>query len=102
MDGMKLSPRGQFTWSVVFFLIPGPFSSHACFFLALTFFMGRFIFLSLFSFRPTILEPNFFLGELLPTPPTYLPLQPTYLPSTTEPIYLPLPTPPPICAPLHH
>jgi hypothetical protein len=70
------------------------------FFSLLSLFSWAFFFLSFF-FSPTILEPKFVFWELLPTPPTYLPLQPTYLPSTTQPIYLPLPTPPSICAPLH-
>ncbi len=82
MDGMKLFPRGQFTWSVVFFFFFSP--SH--------FFPGPFLFLPLFFCIPPSLNPIFF-WELLPTPPTYLP---TYLPSTTQPIYLP-----PICAHFH-
>jgi hypothetical protein len=56
------------------------------------FFFNWPFFFSHFYFCPAILEPKFFSAELLPTPSTYLPLQPTYLPSTTQPIYLPLPT----------
>jgi hypothetical protein len=48
MDGMKLPPKGQFTWSVVFFFSLERFSYHVFFFLALIFFLG--LFFSLFFF----------------------------------------------------
>jgi hypothetical protein len=66
MDGMKLPPRGQFTWSGVFFS-------------SLSFCSWAFFLV------PPSLNPIFFSRN------SYLLFQPTYLP---------LPTPPPICAPL--
>jgi hypothetical protein len=81
MDGMKVSPRGQFTWSVFFF--QPNFYSLAQFFL----FWGQFLFH--FFFGPP-LNQRFFYGKLLLT---------TLLP-TNPPPSLMLPTPPhlTICA----
>ncbi len=72
MDGMKLSPSVQFTWSVVFFLFPGAFFFHMFFFPGSHSFLGAFFSLAYF-FCLTILEPKFLSRELLPTLPTYLP-----------------------------
>jgi hypothetical protein len=62
MHGMKLSPRGQFSWSGVFFLM-------------LFFFLVLIIFVVLL-FCPAILEPNVLHGT-----PTY----PSNLPSSLPP-----------------
>ncbi len=69
MDGVKLSPRGQFTWSVVFLFF-------FFFFPCSHFFLDRFF----FFWVPPSLNQIFFSGN------SYLLLQ---LPSTTQPIYLP-------------
>ncbi len=74
MDGMKLSPRGQFTWSVFFFFPSAPFFSQLDFFSLDQFlFPGKSFFLSLF-FWPTP-DPKFFLGSsyLLQLPTALLP-----------------------------
>ncbi len=60
MDGMKLSPRGQFTWSVVLIFF------WAFFFLTL--FSSQ---LAVFSFGPP-LTPYYIFWQLLPSPPTHL------------------------------
>jgi len=59
MDGMKLSPRGQFIWSVCIYFFLG------------IFFPDRFFF-------PSPLIPSFWGGGAPTYPPTYLP--PTFLP----------------------
>ncbi len=80
MDGMKLSPSNQFTWSIVFFFL-GPFL-----FFTLVFVLGIFFFTHLFfgSRHPST---QVVLWELLSTPPTYLPPfhHPTHLPPPTYP-----------------
>jgi len=75
MDGMKLSPRGQFTWSVYIFFF--------C-----SFFSPSSVFLSIFFGPP--FTPSFFFGKLLPTP--------THLP----PFFLPTHIPPSSCWPSPH
>ncbi len=72
MDKMKLSPRGQFTWSVYVFFLCSFFP------LAQYFFLGT-VFLSLF-FWPTP-DPKFFLGSSYLPQPTYLPHPADYLPT---------------------
>jgi hypothetical protein len=73
MDGMKLFPRGQFTWSVLFFQ-PNFYSLDQFYF-----FVGT-VFISLFFGTP--LNQSFF-GEA----PTYT--QPTYRPSSYQAPSLP-------------
>jgi len=71
MDGMKLSPRDQFTWSVVFF--PGPFFV-SCFFFPRShslFSCAIFLRLAFFFLSPHPWTQNFFLGT--PTYPSNLP-----------------------------
>jgi hypothetical protein len=92
MDGMKLSPRGQFIRSVFFsFSFSGHFFPLAQFFS----FWGQSFYLFIF---PSPLIPSFF-WELLPTP------QPTYHPSSYQPTYLPHPAdcspPTSFCSHLH-
>ncbi len=75
---MKLSPRGQFTWSVVFFFSCFFFPRSHCFFSQASLLIIVFL-------CPAILEPKFFSGN------SYLLLQPTSLPPpdpSTSP-YLP-------------
>jgi hypothetical protein len=85
MDGMKVSPMGQFTWLVFYFLL-------------IIFFLAQFLFLdSVFtSFFGTIFIPYFFgpplnqcfFGKLLTTPkPTFHPssYQPTSFPHAADP-----------------
>ncbi len=76
MNGMKLSFRGQLTWSILFI-----------FFQSFIFLSSLFFFLGLlfdFSFGAT-LDPILFFGN------SYLPFQPTYCHASFQPIYLPPP-----------
>jgi hypothetical protein len=86
MDGMKLSPRGQFTWSLFIF-----FTARFFFPSPVLFFSLGTVLLSLFIDPP--LTPSFFGKLLLPTP-TYLPpfFLPTHLPPSS---CWPPPHPPP-------
>jgi hypothetical protein len=75
MDGMKLSPRGQFLWSVLFFFL-------LCFFLGFFFFFFFFQLTFFFLlalpgdfFLPTTSDPKFFFGT--PTSPPSLPIRPS-------------------------
>jgi len=88
MDGWNCPPGSVY-------LVSSVFSSAFFFSLALIFLLGLFF----FFLGPTALEPIFFLET-----PTYSSNVPTPLPPPNPPTspYLPLPTPPPICAPLHH
>ncbi len=83
MDGMKLSPRGQFTWSRDFFFFCSFFFPARFFSLAQSFFLAT-VLLSRF-FRPP-LTPSFFWEA-----PTY----PPNLNPTSQPTYPLLPTNPP-------
>jgi hypothetical protein len=84
MDGMNLSPRGQFIWSEVFVFFFLAFFFLSDFFF---FFGGAHCFSSWAHFGliffPATLTTIFFWGN------SYLPLQPTYHLSSYQPIYLP-------------
>ncbi len=82
MDGIKLFPRGQFFWSIVFFSFWAFFFSLrlSCFFGANCFFSQAPFGLIFFPHHPWH---HLFFWEL------YLPLQATYRPSSYQPIYLP-------------
>ncbi len=87
MDGMKLSPRGQFTWSVILFLlVPFLFPSSVFFC-----FWGQFLFH--FYFGPP--QNQSFFWNLLPTPNLPTALLPTNPPPS---LMLPNPPHPTICA----
>jgi hypothetical protein len=96
MDGMKLSPRGQFTWSV-FYFSSRPFFFQPNFYSLsqFSFFGGPFLF-HLFLAHPWI---KVCIGKLLPTPNL-----PTALLPTNPPPSLMLPTPPhpTICTHFQH
>ncbi len=79
MDGMKLSPSSQFTWSIVFL-------SLGLFFFSLSFLSWATFFTHFFFWFPPSLT-QFFFWELLSTPPMYLPPfhHPTHLTPTTYP-----------------
>ncbi len=96
MDGMKLFPRGQFTWSTVFIFFLGLFFPRNFFFPAHCFFLQGLPFHFIFFWPP--LTPYVF-WQLLPIPQIYLL---PFLPQTHLPpscchashllIYLTLPT----------
>jgi hypothetical protein len=90
MDGMKLSPRGQFTWSVFSFSFCSFFSQLDFFSLDQFFFPGKSFFITFFLAHPW---PQVFFGKLLPTPTTYRPS--SYQPPTSPHPAGPLPHSPP-------
>lgn len=71
MDGMKLSPKEQFTWSAVFLILLFPSS---------LFFLWASLLINLFLVTP---DPILFFGK------SYLHLQPTYCHSYLPPSALP-------------
>ncbi len=79
MDGMKLSSRGQFTWSVVFIVFWAFFFLVLFFSPARCFFSWASLLIFIFLGYPW---PHIIFWQLLPTPPTYLLpcLPPTHLP----------------------
>ncbi len=83
MDGRKLSPRGQFIWSVYIYFFWAFFSQLVFFPPSPVFLLLGTVFLSLF-FSPSPLIQVFF-GELPPTP------QLTSHRSSYQPTYLPHP-----------